>query len=373
MGRNRRKAGVGAVERAVYDIFGNIIGQEDDVAPTPTETITTISDPDFEHVDTTVFNPVAYSATLQTMLKEQYADMNQVISIGMEYLKSISGNSQDDWIINNMPQVQTVKGMIALGLDPQVPSDRRLYTDLISGTSNFYSGKWNPSPEERKEMRKQDASVPDTGDVEFEVGFSRRIKVDNPTKVVISNVSFSASKTAPPGIGYMMIARQISAARQLAKKLGKPVEIETTAHNSEQSQKTKKGNTGFHVWPKLGYVFEIPETVKVELRRMGFTDKQMNNSATLMQSRNPQGQLGFDVWSKALVAEGDSKWAVNGRTVINPNASTPSPAEQVTIAYGKRKGYLKMQQNKRQNNDVFLSSEDDAILRDVWASMGRLE
>jgi hypothetical protein len=88
--------------------------------------------------------------------------------------------------------------------------------------------------------------------------------------------SFSAGNA--PGIGHAWVMRQVSAALKMQKDFGYETEIGLEAWSSG-------GNyTGYHVWPKMGYVFKIHPKVKRILKDFGFDDDDLVDTASFFQS-----------------------------------------------------------------------------------------
>lgn len=356
MGRNRRKTGAGAVERVVYDIFGNVIGQEEEperAAPTDTERLVR---------DTTFFDVNNLSAPVQDLIKRSYDEIDRWYS---------SGSGAFVGELDRRRWQRAADEMRKCGLDPDNQDDRHVYADLVSVFPRY--SEWNPSKSERQELartskaRTFNAYIPPSGPVGYQVGATRFVELNpNPNAdigIEITNGAFMTSDTTPPGVGYAMVARQIAAARIVSDRIGRSVLIRVNAVNSKQLN-------GYYTWPKMGYVFPITSELRERLRQRGFTDEQTENSATLMMSTSAKGESGFDAWPKVV----GSKSSGNGMTIITPkSARSTNPedfglAEQVLRAYGKRKGFVKraMQSMK---NDTFLTAEDNDILRDVWRSM----
>jgi hypothetical protein len=201
---------------------------------------------------------------------------------------------------------------------------------------------------------------PDNG-VSSSRGFTRSTSYD----IQINNNSFKTDIIdTPAGVGYAMIARQLAAAQLLAKRNNTTIGIKTLAVNSE-------GYNGFSVWPKLGYEFKVPESIRTLLRNMGFNDNDTYSTLDLMTAQNTSGQLGFDVWRDVVDAQPDRNISGSGITEVYPDGIL-SPAMRITREYGLLRGFVK---SERQPTDLFsgnpLSEEDDTALRQAWLSMGK--
>ena len=176
------------------------------------------------------------------------------------------------------------------------------------------------------------------------------------TYISVQNISFKTRDgRTPEGTGYAMVARQLAAMKELSKRTGATTEIFVAAVNGG-------GLTGASVWPKLGYEFQwddVPTAVLERLRTRGFRVTQYDTVSDFMIAQNANGQYGFDVWREAT--EGID-FVIGGEVRIRPG-DAPTLAEQITREYGKRKGFVKGQSS----GEMF----DDAVLRDVWASMAQ--
>jgi len=259
------------------------------------------------YTDTSLYNPALLPGDVQAMVKGG----------GERIFKDVNDTDfPDDDAINTMDM---------LGLDPKSRADCQIYADLMS--------EFDPAKG---------------------VVASRDMSIDR-TSFVVYNGSFSTRSTlTPDGVGYAMIARQLAAAKEIARRTGMSGEIKVNATNSSAGT-----YTGASVWPKLGYEFQwddVPTAVLERIRKQGFQVTPYDTVSDFMIAQNANGQYGFDVWREAT--EG-IVFSMDGRTVIEPNASE-TLAERVTREYGKRKGFVK--------SKAFEAMFDDAVLRDVWMS-----
>jgi hypothetical protein len=299
-----------------FDIFGNPLTAE---APTPAvPEVIEVPEPVAEvkklswspYTDLSIYNPALLPAAVQKTIK-----------------------AGGDFVFKN-PSGDSAFEMGKLGLNPKSRKDCQVYADFMS---IFIPG--------------DDLYV-------------RRFLYDaksNPIK--LDNDAFSTDKKlTPDGTGFAMVARQLAAAQEIAKRTGKDVEIKTHAINYADGS-----YTGFSVWPKLGYNFPVPAFIQAQLKEMGFADKDTKQTVDLMTAKNKKGQTGFDVWRELTE---NRKLDGYGTTTVSASG-TLSPAQKVTQEYGRRKGFVKSQQ---QPSDIFsggqLSADDDNALRQAWMSIG---
>lgn len=290
--------------------------------PVATAPAAPIQQPDwFPYDNTTYYNPALLSPALQEMIRG-------------------GGINVETQFFNNPYLRQNLRTIMnQLGLDLNDKKDCQIYADFIS------------------------TFVPRNGTD------SRRYINHYPSYIEIENYSFSArTGVAPEGTGYAMVARQVAAAQEIAKRTGKMVKIRVEAVNNPGIL------DGVSVWPKLGYDFLIPDDGQRELiQQYGFTPDQVYQGTThFMLQRNAAGQLGFDVWrgfaENSLIMRNSS---MHGETNVFPDGRE-TPALHITREYGKRRGFVK---SMRQPQDLLggrgISNEDDAILRDIWIGMNR--
>lgn len=273
----------------------------------------------FPYDNTTYYNPALLPVEIQEMIKG--GGERELARYETGYYFSKTGARQY---------------YAAFGLDPENPKDHQIWADLMS--------IFDP---------------PNGVDAERLIDVDRgSINLENYRIVTDDNIT-------PEGTGYAMIARQVAAAQEIAKRTGKQVRIKTRAANGG-------GWSGFSVWPKLGYNFNIPRSVQTILENQyGFAPDQVyQGTAHFMLQRNAAGQLGFDVWRSATKNYADAMHNL-GETFIYPDGQE-TPATRITREYGKRKGFVK---SLRQNTGLLgaegISAEDDAILRDIWMGMSR--
>ena len=306
----RRRSGLEAI-----DILGNTITLPV-TAERPSPAQNTSWSP---YTDTTLYNPALLPAPVQEMIKGGGAKVFQEVN--------------DRQLVDTIMRISSYQSeMNLLGLDQSNPIDCQLYADLVSIVD------------------------PENG-----VGWDRWIRLDRtdfgvPYIKVINELFMTTPDKTPEGTGYAMVARQIAAAKEIARRTNTQVIIDVNAVNSNL-----EGLTGASVWPKIGYDFlvkDVPIEVMNKIRQKGFT-KDYYNVSEIMLSRLPDGTMGFDVWREAT--EGVNFY-LHGTTIIKPNGN-PTLSEQVTREYGKRKGFVKSQASE--------AMFDDAVLRDVWASLSR--
>jgi hypothetical protein len=270
----------------------------------------------FPYSDTTYFNAAMLPRSIQYMIK---------------------GGGQmiyDEYIGQQYGKEESRIGLLRdYGLDLENPKDCQIWADFMS------------------------IFDPPNG-----VSANRFPRVDE-SEIKMENYSFTAFES-PEGTGYAMVARQLAAAQEIAKRTGKKVVITVTAVQGSDSN-------GVATWPKLGYHFGIPYELQRELvRNYGFEEEYVvNGTSRFMDKRNKYGQLGWDVW-RDLVEQNMSDGMLYGTTEVYPD-SRETPAMKITRLYGKRKSYNK---TLRQAVDSLFSrqgpsAEDDAILRNIWMRM----
>ena len=318
--------------------------------------------------DTAVFNPATLPITLQKLINYSHR--------------------YSDWSIENaerLPDAISKEYYDRFGLDITKQEDRHLMADLFG----FFGPKYGSNDFTRVPLNLDDPDVQtfplsiyyprDT----FGVDISRYINDDvletsdgkgNYFDLIqiINNEQF-VTPNAPAGFGYMQLARQLAAAREVVRRTGKAIEIFVYALNeSEPGTDTKniKGTIGALVWPKMGHNFEIPPILKNDLQDMGFTESQVQDTATLMLSQTSDGLTGYDAWDNLLSSPEYSDIGLRGKTRITPDDVRNNQltlAERVTQAYGRRKGFLKSAQVE---TDAF-TDEDNNTLREIWRELAR--
>jgi hypothetical protein len=333
-----------------YDIFGNIIPDEAppvpvvapvvpepvaEVVPAPAKVKRTrTAKPPIGEVPVTPPEPV-----LQKLPWSPYTDLSIYNPALLPAVVRNRIKSGGDFIfnkLNNSPVTNhvLVNEMFQLGLNPESRADCQIFADL------------------RSVFRPDD-------DLEVK----RRIFF-NESPIRIENDLFKTNKVkTPAGTGFAMVARQLAAAQEIAKRTGKDVNIKVHAVSWESGV-----YTGFSVWPKLGYNFPVPNSIQQKLKEMGFAAKDIKETTTLMMAKNAKGQTGFDVWRG--LTEGKSLDGY-GNTVVSAQGYL-SPAQEVTKEYGKRSGFVK---SATQPSDIFsggqLSASDDDALRQAWLSVSK--
>lgn len=226
-----------------------------------------------------------------------------------------------------------------VGLDIDSLKDRQIMADLLS---YFY---------------------PENG-----VESSRGLDIEFSNTIYLYNNIFGTEDETPDGVGYAMIARQLAAAKEVARRTGKEVQISVNAENN-----IKNKVTGFSVWPKLGYDFEIPESIQKKLiEDFGFKENQVDQgTAKFMLEFANRRYMGFDVWREATEDFVTRSYTPSGTTVVYPD-DRESPAMRITREYGRNKGFIKLE---RQPTDLFsggpLSEEDDNALRQAWLTLAK--
>lgn len=162
---------------------------------------------------------------------------------------------------------------------------------------------------------------------------NRNVSINYDGEISVANTSFSA-QNSPEGTGYSMVARQVAAAQEMAKRTGRTVVIHVGAAQSDP------GGTynGVATWPKLGYNFDIPYEWQRELiDNYGFKLEDVQSGTQhFMDKRNNNGYQGWDVWRDLV--ESVEPQGLSGFTEIYPDGSE-TPAMRITREYGKRKGY----------------------------------
>jgi len=302
MGRNRPKAGVGVVQQVVNQI------------PTDGQPIDTA----YPYEDGTYYYLYGFPKEVQDMI------------IG-------GGNEEAEYVRNASPEEYEIrKGTYqSLGLDIENRVDQQIFADL---TSMF-------SPANGVIARRS-----------INVGYWNRDEIN------IENLSFSTTKETPDYVGFAMIARQVTAAQEIARRTGMIVHIDVNA---------AQGGTysGFSVWPKLGYDFEIPEQLQTLLvEDYGFKENEVDKgTAAFMSTYNRNGYDGYSVW-REITENLNLSYSPSGRTTIYPDGRS-TPALEVTKEYARQFS----KSVKRQQQGVFgngqLSDEDDAILHEIWMNM----
>ena len=304
----RRRAGLEVRNSTFSDIFPGGIQVPTENKKNPLDELYEQTAKVSPYTDTSVYNPELLSGVLQEMIKGG----------GKQIFQDTNGDDLAD-------EVNEVRELMKnLNLNHENPNDCQIFADLLG---MFVPAKGTNS--------------------------DRTVTVKN-NVVMIGNEFFGTTKLSPEGTGYAMVARQIAAAQEIAKRTGMNVEITVSAKNDYSL-------IGASVWPKLGYNFsmdEVPIEVKNNLAAMGFDTKKYSFISELMLDRNDKGVLGFDVWSPATINE---NFTLHGKTTVT--ATKSSLAEQITREYGKRKGFVKSQASEAMFND--------AVLRDVWASLRR--
>jgi len=306
-----------------------------------------------------VFNPSSLPIPLQKLLNYSY--------------------EQIDKVDIDLPSYAREREMVReLGLNWENAADRRLFADIIGfmgfgAINRLIGGRDVPI----------DPDNPDAGT--FQTNSYRDVSTRNNKDIIqIENGYQATSSNGPKGFGYMQLARQLAAAREIARRTGKTVQINVGALNDfDVDDIDSEGNfaggygklkVGLLVWPKMGYQFSFNEfagiDIKNDLKRMGFTEEQLKDTATLMLSRTPSGLTGYDAWDKVLSREQYSNVSLMGRTEITPNDVANNQitlAERVTQEYGRRKGFLK---SAIMETDTF-TIDDNNTLREIWRELAR--
>lgn len=310
MGRNRKPAK--SITTAAPEVTSVATPE-----PTTQTTSGVAGQPDwFPYRNTRYFNAAMLPPELQEMIK---GGGQQVYNKFMQQTE-------------NVKQTQKAQFLRDYGLDLENPKDAQIWADFMS--------VFNP-----------------------ENGvYANRFSRVGQSEIVMENYSFEANES-PEGTGYSMVARQVAAAQEIAKRTGKKVIITVSAVQGEEYN-------GAATWPKLGYHFGIPYEWQRELvRNYGFEEEYVvNGTSRFMDKRNRYGQLGWDVWRDLVES---MPWAeLQGTTEVFPDGRE-SDAMKITRLYGKRKGYNKA---LRQPVDSLFSpqgpsAEDDATLKQIWMEM----
>jgi hypothetical protein len=301
MGRNRKKSGVGSVKQDVNQVF-----------PAPVDTA-------YPYSDGTYYDLYAFSQAVQEM----------IIGGGNQEAEEIRSMSPEDYEIRkNIYQ--------NLGLDIDSRADQQIFADLTSMFS------------------------PSNG-----VIARRSISFAYNGIISIKNNSFTTTNETPDYVGFAMIARQITAAQEIARRTGKEVYITVQAAQGGKY-------VGFAVWPKLGYDFDIPEELQELLTSddYGFTERQVSRgTAAFMSEWNSRGYDGYSVW-REITRNLRLPYNVSGETTVYPDGRS-TPALDVTREYARTTGFSKFA--ARQQRGVFgngeLNAEDDEILHSIWSTM----
>jgi len=354
MGRNRKKAGVGAVERAIYDIFGNVIGQEDEnAAPAPVSdqpVILTGAELTRQLGDTSGFSP---------NVRKLFTDVESPI-------------------VTNDPRVQ--KNMRQLGLDDTNPEHRRIFR-ILFGLHEGTGKMEHPNPailvNDDQEIIDADAafSVGSRGKfagVDRAANSTMRLAIIKGDNVIIENHTYVMTdpNEQMQGAGYAMLRMQAYAARRLNEITGRNVTIRTTAL-SRDARLDPNGIewVGAHTWPKLGYDFDfndprVPSDLVESLRAAGF--KSMRSS-DLMSEVNADGERGYDVWPFIV----DEILSIDGQLSMKGTMNVTNDNDrglQVMQNYGRQKGIVKggTTRNVGGVDGITLTGMDNDILRQLW-------
>lgn len=247
----------------------------------------------FPYDNTTYFNAAMLSPELQRRIRMGGFEVAEA------YKYIVRSKNMQKWL-----EMETM--FESLGLNPDNRKDCQIYADL---TGVFARGN--------------DISVARTVDPEYK----------NDTIHVINN-SFYTADDAPSGLGYTMVARQVQAAQEVAKRTGKKVFISVAAAQG-------LGDNGMAVWPKLGYAFDIlPNWQKILVQDYGFKSEDVENGTqNFMDKQNRDGVLGWDVWRDFV--EKHVFYGQRGETTVYPDGRE-TPELAITRKYGKLRGYNKM-------------------------------
>jgi hypothetical protein len=170
----------------------------------------------------------------------------------------------------------------------------------------------------------------------------RRSIKDNSTSGVIEieNDYFRQSRFS--GMGRAALSRQIPAAIKTSQLTGKPVMIHCRAVSNPS-----RGLVGFHVWPKMGYNFQIPTSVKEKFQELGFTDEELSDTNSLFLSNRILQGIGYpnntwngltarEVWGEVLdsVLGRSDAFDIYGEMTIDAN-NLDSTALQILRDYNE--------------------------------------
>lgn len=195
---------------------------------------------------------------------------------------------------------------------------------------------------------------------------TRMITIED-DRISIVNSSFENRNDAVEGQGVTMLMRQTQAARQLGKRLGLPVHVMTEALSTKD-----KEYIGVHVWPKMGYLFELNRFnnpwLAEEVIKRGFSS---TNTVDLMTERNSAGELGYDAWPDIVtqIVRDVGMTTFKGRMVPTDDADV---GVQLMMEYGRKKSLVKeaMPPRSGKMNDIFyLTPADDQQLRNAWLTL----
>jgi citrate lyase gamma subunit len=272
----------------------------------------------------------------------------------------------------------------ALGLDVDKPTDVEILSDLLCV---FVDPTENPHSQMRmgKNNYIADDNISYNSTIENEFGqpviyANRYMTVNKRLKsITIQNSSFRQDNLT--GIGYVMRARQMAAAMEVARRTGYNIQIETLASSDGYD------NFGFHVWPKLGYKFPIPDEVQEILVDLGFkqqnTDELMlsNKKAKSVSGRYSQldGMTPLEFWANVVTLAGGD-FGVNGYIHIEPKSQEEqlfSVEAQILQKYSDlleqrknsgQKSYSKSAYNKYLETIGFSADELD-MFDEAWESV----
>lgn len=320
MGRNRKPAKavaekpVPAGPERIFDDQGNPIGPRANIAGQPDW---------FPYDNTNYFNAAMLPPQLQKMIKGG----------GKKVYLDYKARSEQS------ARIEREKVLREVGLDLENPKDCQIYADLMSIFK----------PVKGVDTRRYIYPAATRND---------------PTSIIGIGNSYFRASGSPEGTGYAMVARQVAAAQEVARRTGNKVVISVGAAQG-------RSYNGVATWPKLGYEFDIPWSWRQSLvYRFGFKPEDVDKGTShFMDKRNNQGQQGWDVWRRLVEMMGASS-GLYGKAEIYPDGRV-TPALHITREYGKRKGYNKA---LRQPMDSLFSeqgpsAEDDATLKAIWMGM----
>jgi len=253
--------------------------------------------------------------------------------------------------------------MERLGLNPESDEHKQIYIALmgINPKTNLFISETNI----RDSQGQAGSASKINGAV---ITSARTIRTVNPDSIVIENSSFQVNdpNNILPGMGYAMIRKQAWAARRLGEITGKEITVFTKALSVDSRLNSA---VGVHVWPKIGYNFELSgnNVLALIVQRNGF---QSTNTADLMSEKLPDGRSGYSMWvnmvDEAVRRSGGELW-LTGRVKMTDDSS---PGLQVLQAAGRRKGLSKV--GSQSGDDGFnITPEDDAYLGALWQKFGK--
>jgi hypothetical protein len=370
MGTRRKKAGAGAVERVVYDIFGNVIGNTDTPA-TPAQPAEPVMVPQPPTPDITPDVTPVYRTG-----RDLTQELGKTDIYSPNVQKLFSGNAE---AVATSPVLQRAMGKI--GLDPLNTEHQEIFATMFGIWRAATTQSFNParvSSLEQEILNGQGAiGIASQGRIagtRAQVMAARILNIQQDGSVMIDNQSYVLKDPDDKmaGAGYAMLRMQAAAARRYSEITGRQVTIRTHALSRDPRLRSRTGVpwVGAHVWPKLGYNFalegaDVPTRLTEAVRAAGF---RSTNTHDLMTERRSDGMLGYDLWPSIVnqTIRTNSEVFIWGRMqVTNDN----DRGLQVMQNYGRNKGFDKGRLNGV--NGMALSATDDAILRQLWLDAGK--